>query len=62
MFNGKNRLLQENKNTSFSAIGRICDRGGATEVTLFENIFASIKIPYEQLHPYFDVRRVEVVS
>jgi hypothetical protein len=26
MFNGKNRSLQERKNTSFSAVGRLCDR------------------------------------
>jgi uncharacterized protein (DUF433 family) len=59
-FNGKNQLLQESKNTSFSAVGRLCDRGGKTTVTLFENIFSRIKVPYEQLPPCFEVRRVEV--
>ena len=28
MFNGKNQSLQPRKNTSFSAVGRLCDRGG----------------------------------
>ena len=60
-FNGKNQLLQKsNKNTSFSAVGRLCDRSGETTVTLFENVFAKVKIPYDQLPPCFDVRRVEV--
>lgn len=27
LFNGKNRSLQENKNTSFNAVGRLADRG-----------------------------------
>jgi hypothetical protein len=60
MFNGKKQSLQQSKNTSFSAVGRLCDRGGQTRVTLFENIFALVKVPYEQLPPCFDVRRVEV--
>lgn len=60
IFNGKRRLLQESKNTSFSAIVRVSDLGGNTVVTLFENIFAKVKVPYEQLPPCFDIRRVEV--
>jgi hypothetical protein len=59
-FNGKNQLLQESKNTSFSAVGRLCDRAEETAVTLFENVFAKIKVPYDQLPPCFDVRRVEI--
>jgi hypothetical protein len=45
MFNGKNQLLQENKNTSFSAVGRLCDRGGEMTVTLFENVFQRYSFP-----------------
>jgi hypothetical protein len=60
MFNGKNQSLQQDKNTSFSAVGRLSDRGGKTTLTLFENIFAHVKIPYEQLPPCFEVRRAEV--
>lgn len=60
MFNGKKQLLQEKKNTSFSAVGRLCDRGGDTTVTLFENVFSKLKVPYDQLPPCFEVRRVEV--
>lgn len=60
MFNGKNQTLQAGKNTSFSAIGRLCDRKGKTTVTLFENIYAQVKLPFEHLPPCFDVRRAEV--
>jgi len=60
MFNGKNQLLQEHKNTSFSAVGRLCDRGGKTTVTLFENVFSRLKVPFDQLPTCFEVRRAEV--
>jgi hypothetical protein len=59
-FNGKNQSLQEGKNTSFSSVGRLCDRGGKTTVTLFENVFSKLTVPYEQLPACFEVRRVEV--
>ncbi len=60
MFNGKRQLLQENKNTSFSAVGRLCDRDSTTTVTLFENVFSKVTVPYEHLPPCFEVRRVKV--
>ncbi len=59
-FNGKDQMLQESKNTSFSAVGHLCDRGGKTTVTLYENVFAKVKIPYSQLPVCFDVPRIEV--
>jgi hypothetical protein len=59
-FNGKNQSLQERKNTSFSAVGRLSDRAGKTTVTLFENVFAKVKVPFDQLPPCFHVRRAEV--
>lgn len=60
LVNGRNQSLQESKNTSFSSVGRLCDRGGKTNVTLFENVFSKVPVPYEQLPPCFEVRRVEV--
>jgi len=60
MFHGKGQMLQDQKNTSFSAVGHLCDRGGTTTVTLFENFFARVKIPYDHLPPCFEVRRVDV--
>jgi hypothetical protein len=59
-FNGKDRMLQESKNTSFSAIGHLCDRDGRTTITLYENVFAKVKVPYNQLPACFDVRRIDV--
>lgn len=59
-FNGKGRMLQEGKNTSFGAVGHLCDRGGKTTVTLYENVFAKVKVPYSQLPACFDVRRIDV--
>jgi hypothetical protein len=60
MFNGDNQLLQERKNTSFSAVGHLCDLRGSITVTLFENVFAKVTVPYDQLPPCFEVRRIEV--
>jgi hypothetical protein len=60
LFHGKNQMLQEKRNTSFSALGHLCDRGGNTAVTLFENYFAKIRIPYQSLPPCFAVRRADV--
>jgi hypothetical protein len=59
-FNGEDQMLGEGENTSFSAVGHLCDRGGKTAVTLYENAFAKVKIPYNQLPACFDVPRIEV--
>lgn len=53
LFHGKDQMLQQQKNTSFSAVGHLCDRGGLTTVTLFENVFAKITMPWDQLPPAF---------
>jgi hypothetical protein len=60
LFNGKNQLLQKAKNTSFSAVGRLCDRGGTITVTLFENVFSAVKMPYDLLPPCFEACRVNI--
>jgi len=59
-FNGKDQMLQETKNMSFSAVGHLCDRGGKTTVTIYENVFAKVKVPYRQLPTCFDVRSIDV--
>jgi hypothetical protein len=59
-FDGKDRLFQEGKNDSFSAVGHLCDRGGKTTVTLYENVFAKVKVPYDQLPACFDVQRIDI--
>lgn len=60
VFNGRNQLLRQYANTSFGAVGRLCDRTGTPSVTLFENTFAQVQLPYNELPPCFEVRRVEV--
>lgn len=59
-FNGKGQMFQEDKNTSFSAIGHLCDRGGKTTVCLYENVYAKVQISYGQLPACFDVQRIDV--
>jgi hypothetical protein len=61
-FHGRNQSLAENKNTSFSALGRLSPSpvSGEMQVTLFENVFAKVPLPYDQLAPCFDVKRVEI--
>lgn len=61
-FHGRKNEMQESKNTSFSAVGHLCNRGGTTTVTLWENVYAKVKIPFEQLPPCFAVRRVDINS
>lgn len=58
MFNGQNQSFQECKNTSFSAIGRLSDIADQLRVTLFENVFAKVQLPFEVMPTCFDVRRI----
>jgi hypothetical protein len=44
---GKDQYLQETRNTSFSALGRLYPVRGKLEVTLFENVFAKVKLPFD---------------
>lgn len=59
-FQGRNQSLAEKKNTSFSAVGRLSPYTGKIAVTLFENVFSKVKIPYEKLPSCFDLIRVNV--
>ena len=59
-FHGRKSEMQEAKNTSFSAVGHLCNRGGTTTVTLWENAYAVVSIPFEKLPPCFAVKRVKI--
>ena len=59
-FHGNKQLLQENRNTSFSALARLSDNDSHINLTLFENVFAKVKIPYDELPDCIDVRRVRI--
>jgi hypothetical protein len=60
LFNGQNSQLQESKNTSFSAVGHLCDRDGTTTVILWENVYAKLPLPFGQLPTCFAVQRVAI--
>ena len=59
-FHGQNRSLRKDINTEFSAVGRLSPLRGKLEVTLFENAFATVKLPFDSLPECFDVKRVEI--
>jgi len=59
-FHGRNKSLGEAKNTSFSAVGRLYPVRGKLRVTLFENVYAKLKFPFDALPSCFDVRRVNI--
>jgi len=58
-FHDRNQSPSEIKNTSFSAVGRLHPRTG---ITLFENAFAKVKIPYNRLPSCFEVKRSEITE
>jgi len=57
-FHGRNKSFQPNKNTSFSAIGRLKEERASIRVTLFENIHAKVPIDYNTLPACFEVIRI----
>lgn len=59
-FYGRNQSLAEQKNTSFSALGRLSPVSGEMKVTLFENAFAKLPMAYDELPSCFDIRRVNI--
>jgi hypothetical protein len=59
-FHGRKSELQEDKNTSFSAVGHLCDRGGTTTVKLWENAYAKIPLPFDRLPACLAVQRVAI--
>jgi len=53
--------MRKESNTEFSAIGRLKKQdSGKMIVTLFENVFSPVKVPYEKLPACFDVIRVNI--
>lgn len=60
LFHGRNQSFAEQKNTSFSALGRLSPQRGDMKVALFENVFAKLPIPYAVLPPCFEILRVNI--
>ncbi len=60
VFHGRNARLRNERNTSFSAVGRLSSYSEETRVTVFENVYAHVPIPYEQLPACLEVVRIEI--
>lgn len=62
-YHGRNKSFTSETKTYFSALGSLwpsCD--GAMTVTLYENLFAALAVPYEALPPCFQVVRCELAA
>ena len=59
-FQGRNRSLAADKNTSFSAVGGIYTASGGISVVIYENVFAKIPIDFSLLPKCIDARRVAI--
>ncbi len=59
-FYGRNQSMRKESNIEFSAIGRLKQGSRRMTVTLFDNVFSQVKIPYEKLPACFDVIRVNI--
>lgn len=56
-FHGRNRYFEIKKNTSFSALARIAVVRSETNITIFENAFANVPLPYSRLPSCFELVR-----
>jgi len=59
-FHGRNAMLREDVNTSFSAVGHLKRVANGAEVTLFENVYARQPLPFAEIPSCIKVFRVDV--
>jgi len=59
-FQGKNRSLAVEKNTSFSAVGGIYTARADVTVVIYENVFAKNAIDFSSIPACIDARRVVI--
>ncbi len=59
-FQGRNHSFEEEKNTSFSAVGLLSKAGNDPSVTIYENAFARNKLDYSQIPDCISVTRIEI--
>jgi len=60
-YHGRNQSLREDKNTSFSAIGRIYQTKEGPTVVLYENVFAEYRLNYSSLPDCIEHVRIELI-
>lgn len=61
-FQGRNKSLAQDKNTSFSAVGGIYTANGGVSVVIYENVFAKNPINFSSLPACIDARRVTIAE
>jgi hypothetical protein len=61
-YHGRNSLLRDDHNTSFSAVGHLRNSATGPIVRLYENAFARNSLNVVSLPPYFEVVYVEVTQ
>ncbi len=59
-FQGRNHAIAKGKNTSFGAVGRLYPVRSRLVVTLFENVFANVRVAFDALPKCFEVRRFNI--
>jgi hypothetical protein len=61
-FHGRNQSLREDKNTEFSAVGKLYRSNGKLAIKLFENVYAKVMLPFDRMPGCFEVIRVEITD
>ncbi len=59
-YHGRNQSLREDKNTSFSAIGRIYQTKEGPAILLYENVFAECRLNYSSLPDCIGHERIKL--
>ena len=59
-FHGRNSLLRNNQNTSFSAVAHLRRASTGPTVCIYENVYARCRLNYASLPPCIEVVRIEV--
>ncbi|MDQ7838950.1 MAG: hypothetical protein RDU59_10735 [Thermodesulfobacteriota bacterium] len=59
-FQGGNRSLEENKNTSFSAVGLLYKKEDCAGVHIYENVFAKNPLEFSKVPNCIEVTRIEI--
>ena len=60
-YQGRNQALRHNKNTSFSAVGKLYQADAGPKVLIYENIFSENKLDYSSLPKCIEAMRIELV-
>ena len=59
-FQGRNRSLEEEKNTSFSAVGLLHKRKDKAGVHVYENVFAKNPLDFSKIPNCIEVTRIKI--